>query len=41
MLIAFTSQIITFDQGGISGHLNHRAVSKALKYVVSAPNKYP
>ncbi|KAH8801406.1 putative glycan biosynthesis protein [Xylogone sp. PMI_703] len=31
--------IITFDQGGISGHLNHRAVSKAIStYGSNDPN---
>jgi len=26
-------QILTFDDGGISGHINHRAVSAAVRYV--------
>jgi N-acetylglucosaminylphosphatidylinositol deacetylase len=26
-------QIITFDSGGVSGHINHRAVSAAVRYV--------
>ena len=32
--VAFTDshQIITFDSGGISGHINHRAVSAAVRY---------
>ena len=33
-LVRFTDslQIITFDSGGISGHINHRAVSAAVRY---------
>ncbi|GKT85598.1 glycosyltransferase family 32 protein [Colletotrichum tofieldiae] len=27
------SVIITFDEGGVSGHINHRAVSAAVRYV--------
>jgi N-acetylglucosaminylphosphatidylinositol deacetylase len=28
-------QILTFDSGGISGHINHRAVSAAIRYEIS------
>jgi len=30
----YVSQIITFDSGGVSGHINHRAVSDAIVYVI-------
>lgn len=28
---------MTFDNGGISGHINHRAVSAGIKYVNGLP----
>jgi N-acetylglucosaminylphosphatidylinositol deacetylase len=30
-LTTFTPQIITFDDGGVSGHINHRAVSAGVR----------
>ncbi|KAG2007669.1 hypothetical protein GB937_008319 [Aspergillus fischeri] len=34
--------IITFDDGGVSGHINHRAVSAGVrKYITSTPNAPP
>ncbi|KAL1910608.1 hypothetical protein Sste5344_003505 [Sporothrix stenoceras] len=36
--------IITFDEGGVSGHINHRAVSAAIRELVSSstsPSKTP
>ncbi|KUJ08279.1 putative GlcNAc-PI de-N-acetylase [Mollisia scopiformis] len=33
--------IITFDHGGISGHINHRAVSRAVKKYASTDAKAP
>ena len=36
---ALTPKIITFDEGGISGHINHRAVSSAVaQYVAETKN---
>lgn len=33
MILKSLHQILTFDIGGISGHINHRAVSAAIRYV--------
>ena len=35
LLTTHVLQVITFDAGGISGHINHRAVSSALVYVTT------
>jgi LmbE family N-acetylglucosaminyl deacetylase len=32
-LLTLGGQILTFDSGGVSGHINHRAVSAAVRYV--------
>jgi N-acetylglucosaminylphosphatidylinositol deacetylase len=32
-LLTLRNQILTFDSGGVSGHINHRAVSAAVRYV--------
>jgi N-acetylglucosaminylphosphatidylinositol deacetylase len=30
--------IITFDDGGVSGHINHRAVGAGVRYRLSIPS---
>ena len=30
-LLTPPEQIVTFDEGGVSGHINHRAVSAAVR----------
>jgi len=34
-------QILTFDSGGVSGHINHRAVSTAVRYVLAFQRAQP
>lgn len=38
LTFCFYAQIITFDRGGVSGHINHRAVSAAVTQVALSMN---